>query len=134
MTLREISELRKDYKKFAKYIIDVIQAFEDGKTIECSNENKEYWETVDEPLWSWFGQSYRIKPEPKVVPFSLEDIIPGMYLKRKNQQSNWLVTGFGPDGVATNDTVLSYRQLSDEYSWSTDLKTWKPFHKVIEES
>ena len=130
-----LSELRKKPMEFAKHISKVTNGFVNGQTIERYYELNRIWEFTSNPSWSWDRTDYRIKPEPKVVPFSMEDIVPGMYVKMKNQQSNWLVVGFGPDGVmvAAGDTCYSYANLSNSWLWSTDLKVWKPFHKVIKE-
>ena len=53
-------------------MIEVMQAYERGEQIEfCYNdENIKVWENTNgEPLWNWGDTDYRVKPEPKYVPF-----------------------------------------------------------------
>lgn len=47
--------------------IEVMQAYLDGKTIECRSEleAKLGWVEVSEPKWNWTACEYRIKPDPK---------------------------------------------------------------------
>ena len=46
-----------------KEMIEVMQAFEDGKTIQQTFEYK--WVDTICPNWDWLHSDYRIKPEPK---------------------------------------------------------------------
>jgi len=49
-----------------KEIIDVVQAFEEGKEIEFKPKNKSYsWETINEPAWSFDIHDYRVKQKEK---------------------------------------------------------------------
>ena len=54
--------------------IEVMQAFLDGKKIECKFTSAYTWSVMDgEPKWDWVANDYRIAPEPKwnwVVVFS----------------------------------------------------------------
>lgn len=45
-------------------MIEVMQAFEDGKTIECLPEHSKQWVDVRSVCWNWSRFDYRIKPEP----------------------------------------------------------------------
>lgn len=52
--------------KTTEEMIKVMQAFVDGKTIECNDPKGDgQWETVTRPLWNWFYIDYRIKSEPR---------------------------------------------------------------------
>lgn len=48
----------------------VMQAYKEGKTIEyrCGSFDDE-WAEIDDIHWDWNGFDYRIKPEPKYVPY-----------------------------------------------------------------
>ena len=49
-----------------KEIIDVVQAFEEGKEIEFQPKNKSYaWETINEPIWNFDFHNYRVKQKEK---------------------------------------------------------------------
>lgn len=49
--------------------IAVMQAYEDGKQIQFSNNNNEWkdWTIPLEPTWNWVDYDFRIKPEDKPV-------------------------------------------------------------------
>lgn len=40
--------------------IAVMQAFEDGKPIECMNYGLGVWEPCDDPSWDWLETDYRV--------------------------------------------------------------------------
>ena len=49
-----------------KEMIEVMQAFEDGKKIEYSVVGNNNWQpTASEPAWAWDRCDYRIAPEPE---------------------------------------------------------------------
>lgn len=52
----------------AKQLLPIIQAFAEGKEIECRVEDK--WHKVLEICNETNPQDYRIKPEPKYRPFA----------------------------------------------------------------
>lgn len=56
----------------AKKLWPIIKAFGEGGSIQFLNEIDE-WEIVQHPIFSEEPNRYRIKPEPKLVPFTFED-------------------------------------------------------------
>ena len=54
-------------RKEVKSFLHILQAFADGKEIECREEDK--WYKVLEICNEMNPQDYRIKPEPKCRPF-----------------------------------------------------------------
>ena len=58
-------------KEEAKELLPIIQAFAEGKTIEYSNQDKQWFKT-DYPIWT-NNCKYRIKPEPKYKPFDTKE-------------------------------------------------------------
>ena len=54
----------------AKELLPIIQAFVDGKKIEYSNDGEE-WSETETPTWDT-DLVYRIKPEPKFDPNTLQ--------------------------------------------------------------
>ena len=52
--------------KTIKEMIDVMQAYESGEQIECFND--EQWKDVNNPIWDWLNNDYRVK-QKKYVPF-----------------------------------------------------------------
>lgn len=47
------------------YKIGVMQAFKEGKVIECRNKSGSIWNSIPDPAWNWSICDYRVKPEPK---------------------------------------------------------------------
>lgn len=54
--------------------IAVMQAFEEGKVIEVCGVAPGQWAIATGPNWNWASYSYRIKPEPRMVPLEMSDI------------------------------------------------------------
>ena len=52
--------------KTTKEMIEVMQAYESGEQIECFND--EQWKDVNNPIWDWLHNDYRVK-QKKYVPF-----------------------------------------------------------------
>lgn len=52
--------------------IEVMQAYEEGKTIECNNKRDSDWFELDQPDWNWSGYDYRLKKEKQ--PLTREEI------------------------------------------------------------
>ena len=48
-------------------MIEVMQAYVDGKEIEVSymGDETHKWKSIPVPSWDWQGYEYRVKPEPK---------------------------------------------------------------------
>ena len=52
--------------KTTKEMIEVMQDYESGEQIECFND--EQWKDVNNPIWDWLHNDYRVK-QKKYVPF-----------------------------------------------------------------
>ena len=59
-------------KQKAKELLPIIKAFSEGKVIEFSRLNLEDWNVCENPEFMDYNK-YRIKPQPKLVPFTFED-------------------------------------------------------------
>lgn len=57
-------------RKEIKLFLPILQAFADGKEIECREEDK--WYRVLEVCNEMNPQDYRIKPEPKYRPLPMQ--------------------------------------------------------------
>ena len=90
-----------------KELIKVMQAYVDGKDIECWDEYNEKWERIGNPSWNT-DKVYRIKPEATYRPFKsaqecfdeLKKHEPFGWVKnRPNAGDNcWSITGIRCDG------------------------------------
>lgn len=54
-----------DDKSTINHMIDVMSAYRDGFDIEYRHEDKNIWNTVNEPTWDWSKYVYRVKPKPR---------------------------------------------------------------------
>ena len=53
----------------AKELLPIMQAFAEGKTIQCRTKNRPWFDLLDNKLEMCRLFEYRIKPEPKYRPF-----------------------------------------------------------------
>ncbi len=50
--------------------IKVMQGFVDGKTIQFKSPIDDMWSDIEAwPVWNFVGDTYRVKPEPRVIHF-----------------------------------------------------------------
>jgi hypothetical protein len=69
-------------KDFTKYAISVMVAYDQGKVVEFSNKNRNDYGTITNPAWDWGGCDYRIKPNPTVIPWTMETAPVGKIVRR----------------------------------------------------
>ena len=71
-----------------KELLPIIQAFAEGKKIECSVKGEDAWSDTFYPTWI-DSRDYRIKPEPKYRPFNdAEECWEEM---QKHQPFGWII-------------------------------------------
>ena len=57
----------------AKELLPIIQAFAEGKVIQCKSSINNEWRDFEEPVFNGLPDNYRIKPEPKYRPFKTQE-------------------------------------------------------------
>ena len=57
----------------AKELLPIIQAFAEGKVIQCKSSITNEWRDFNEPAFNGLPDNYRIKPEPKYRPFKSQE-------------------------------------------------------------
>ena len=72
----------------AKELLPIIQAFAEGKVIQCKSCITNEWRDFDEPAFNGLPDNYRIKPEPKYRPFKTQEECWNEMLK--HQPLGWL--------------------------------------------
>ena len=114
--------------------IDVMNASRAGIRIESRVRNGSVmydWTYCKEPTWDWANFGYRIAPEPKIIPWTRDDVpFNAMYRERVVENSPWrtpLSKAF--NGLRFYDCFMHYELLADNWEHTTDGKTWKPCHK-----
>lgn len=102
-----------------KEILPIMQAFAEGKVIQCRNKEAIdfRWRDIDTPSWI-DNLVYRIKPEPHYIPFTYEDhkLFKDKWIKHK-KYNNTLnrVVRIGNSVIYTPDYPVSYETLLSDY-------------------
>lgn len=130
----------------AKEFYPIMQAFAEGKVIECrtkpsSIKGKDIpndWTEMKE-IEYWNNTEYRIKPEVKFRPFAnaeecWEEMMkhqPFGFTKFKNAKSGYYMVTFIASGaiVGMNNTPFSYEDMFDSYTFADGT----PFGIKVEE-
>jgi hypothetical protein len=101
-----------------KEAIKVMQAFLDGKEVECLHRGLEGWVTTTNPSWNWTNCFFRIKPTAKLRPWTEDEVPLGMQMRRKTDRHRFLIGSVANDG--------SRKEWLEHNEHSTDGgKTWK---------
>ena len=118
------------------YQIAVMQAFKDGKKIEWYNDVEEVWKDTLGPLWNWYSYDYRVKEEPKYVPYeNTEELIedfckrsgakrspmgePFIWVKYKAEVNiaKCLITSFTDSFAYISSKKYSLSELFDDFTY-----------------
>ena len=118
-------------KKRAKELLPIIEAFSNGKKIEYS-ENNSIWYSASTPSWD-DKRFYRIKPEPKLVPFTFEDnlLFRDKWIRSKSDKFPGMlkIISYNEVNVHTEFSAIGYKYLLDEYVFDGN----EPCGKLINE-
>lgn len=113
-----------------KELLPIIQAFADGKTIEFKEFDGE-WKEAHTPTWS-SRFIYRIKQEPKYIPFKTQDECWNEILKHnpvgwiKNKETKEYYNILGICNIAGNIKVIlstnqyTFSSLLNEFTFVDD--------------
>ena len=102
--------------KTTKEMIEVMKAYDRGENIECFNDDHEQWTDVNNPIWDWLHNDYRVKPKKKYVPFeTAEEFLAAQRVhgevivdKTSDEKSNAYVN--------KNGTVVSTKMFSNVWT------------------
>lgn len=112
--------------EYAKEILPVIQAFAEGKKVQIHFNG--VWKDTENPEWT-YGFHYRIKPEPKQVLMTAEDLPPVVWLKNRDGVQQ-MVTCIREGRLETSWWCGPFEELQQNgFTWSADRKTWNSFMK-----
>ena len=119
----------------AKEFYPILQAFSEGKVIECRTKISfiegldvtNDWKEMKEIEFR-NNTEYRIKPEPKYRPFAnkeecwqeMQKHQPFGFMKFKDTESGYyMLTGISIGvGVGINDSLFSYDRVFDDYTFA----------------
>ena len=130
----------------AKEFYPILQAFAEGKVIECRTKPSAVEGTDIPNDWTemteiefWNNTEYRIKSEPKYRPFKdaeecwqeMQKHQPVGFIKFKDTESGYyMLTGIARGvGAGINDSLFSYDRVFDDYTFADGL----PFGVKVEE-
>lgn len=101
--------------------IRVMQAWTEGRPVECAEVNNLKWGDTFSPVWNWNNFTYRIKPTSKLRPWTPGEVPLGAQMRQSaNHQYRWLIDRSANDGTRRD-------WLNNGYEHSTDNGvTWKP--------
>ena len=120
--------------------IEIMQAYEEGKTIEWTyrndeDEDEKIWYVIDNPSWDWHTFNYRIKPKEKYRPYKdatemIEDwkarfnpkecpscSMPLIWVRLESTNAQFLVYSYLSDSVAIGVARPSFLGLFEDYTY-----------------
>ena len=100
-----------------KEIIKVLQAFDEGKEIEWKFRREKFWKEATNPCWNFNSYDYRIKPQPKFVPFDEKDDLIGKIVRNEETNSSYLIIGQTNGGLLIGNGNCSYGFLFQRYTF-----------------
>lgn len=127
--------------KTIKEMVEVMEAFEDGKKIQLRNRFINIWVDTEYPIWDWSTCEYRIKPEPTYRPYKSVDEMVEDFDKRFPYQHErrkytmpliWVKNKFTKTVALYNSFCDDVDCLKSEFEWNEYLDG-TPFGKLVEE-
>lgn len=117
--------------------VKVMQAWIDGKKIECRQRGGDKWQNASHPIWDFDSFMYRIKPSEETVPWDCpEDVPMNCWItgKGSNGGPRSLITSCLFYGVHSDGIDIKWKDLFVGYEWTVDGKTWHPCSKKKQEN
>lgn len=96
----------------AKELLPIIQAFAEGKTIQCRTKNRPWFDLLDNKLEMCGLFEYRIKPEPEYRPFKTKKECWNEMMKHK--PFGWLTSKKSDNNVYISFTAAESEGYSAE--------------------
>lgn len=116
----------------AKELLPIIEAYANGETIQYRLPGEDWEDAICLNFTDPVAQ-YRIKPKPRRVEMTHEDLPPVFWVQVVDDDRIYLVTVIHPDGDL--ETEREHIRCDDlrHWRWSTDRKTWNEFTKEVTE-
>lgn len=114
-----------------KELLPIITAFAEGKTIQHCVRGGTWKEFTDFDFADSPGY-YRIKPEPKLVPLTHEDLPAVFWVRPKTDPQQMILVSEirGPEIICNNWVIA--KNSTHFWEWSPDRKAWHPFTREEE--
>lgn len=101
-------------------MIAVLTAFKEGKVIEIDiNQN---WFSINSNYnkWDFVNKTYRIAPEPKLIPFDFKDDLVGKIVKHKTDNDKKLIIKQDTDCIYHYGGYMNYDYLLENFTFLDD--------------
>lgn len=107
--------------------IKVMQDYVNGKEVEYRIVGKDDWYNAATPCWDWTLYDYRVKPEPKVRPYTFEELCEavkkhGALVRLNKNYAVYSMVFF--DRACLNlgscEEYESYEDFANNYKWLDD--------------
>lgn len=112
-----------------KEMIEVMQAYEDGKTIETRGKTCHNWSVIASPCWNWSYNEYRIKQESKYRPFNnineakeyikkMRNTLNNVWVKSKQQKDDmYQITGYEDNKIIIGTRTQNLESMYKLYTF-----------------
>ena len=102
-------------KQETRDAVAVMQAWVNGKPIQCMTHFGKTWHDVDNPAWDWYNDKYRVKPQAKYRPYSspeecLNDLRCDGWLRRIEGTTYYMK-------ICSLDEYVDYQRMFREYTY-----------------
>ena len=106
-------------KKEANNLWPLMKAYSEGAIIEFREKPELSWIEASYPDFLKHNE-YRIKPQPKLVPFTFEDnlLFRDKWIRQKDLKALSRLSWFGPISISLGDNnKMTYIQLLDNFEF-----------------
>jgi len=108
--------------------IKIMQAYDDGKEIECSYKKKNDWDINMSPSWNWADFDYRIKPEPKKRPITPQELFERGATHVRLDDDDITIGAFSLNNIRLFGMWFNTNEMNERCAkWTADRKTWHDF-------
>ena len=116
----------------AKELLPILEAYANGETIQTKWHGT--WADVVDTNFMEPASSYRIKPKPRLVEMTHEDLPAVFWVQKKDGDGRiCIVTVIHPNGdLETESNYIRHENLR-HWRWSPDRKDWQDFTKEVAE-
>lgn len=101
----------------SKEIISVVTAYEEGKSIECRPLTNPNWTDVWDPSWNFDKFEYRVKTQPKLIPFDLNDDLINKEVYSNEYFIKGIITAQTSGYIHLGGNVYSYLTLYNKFKF-----------------
>jgi len=132
-----MNEEKARYEQVRNKIL-VMEAWAEGKEIEynvCDIYGKTKWLREPNPTWNWDYIIYRVKPEPKIIPFNKDTMPFPCVIRNLDVNANeYLTLAKSELGVSmgVSNQLYRYATLASDFEYrNIGSMTWQPCYTKV---